>query len=225
MDTLDNFDSRTGNPKTKVIIAIGLVLLIAVSIALYYFLRGDRVEITDSQVLLNGIAIQLPTSLEALSSTLGNPDRPLGDKNNAFAWDRFGLRVFAFEGVIYSITFDVTKASDDNRPTPTKFFNGSIQVDGMNLSGAIDPTMLTSQKKGRLFKEDLNDTFKSFSPDKIVTIRLDKASKQIVSLEVIEKATFIKKLREEGINISESELNKTTKELILDKTMNDVKRN
>ena len=226
MDTLDNFDSRSGTSKTKVLllITVGLVLLIASSITLYYFLRTDRIEIIANQILLNGTEIRLPTSLDDLSERLGKPDRPLGDKNEAFGWDRFGLRAFTFEGAVYSICFDVTKASDDTRPTPTSFYNGSIQIDGISLNGPIEPISLTNKKNGRLFKEDLDETLKSYSSDRIVTIRFDKTSKQIVSLEVIEKPTFMNKLRKEGINISESELNKTTKELILEKSLNDLKR-
>lgn len=100
------------------------------------------VELNDDKITLNGVVIDIPTHIDALSKILGKPRKAVfkkdKDMNSAldskrvnYTWDKLGLCCYTRNGgVVYCFEMRLNKGEICPKHYPKEFFRGKVKING-----------------------------------------------------------------------------------------------
>lgn len=96
------------------------------------------VDINENGMIINNMAVDIPTHITALEKILGKPRKVVypKDENNAserinYAWDNLGLCCYTNGGkTVFCLEIRLNKGDNCPKHYPSKFFGGKVTIKG-----------------------------------------------------------------------------------------------
>lgn len=102
------------------------------------------IELSEDRVTVNGVVVDIPTHIDALTKILGKPRKAAfkgkeKDMNRVnYAWDSLGLCCYTKNGsVVYCFEMRMNKGEICPKHYPKEFFKGKITINGVPWLEAV----------------------------------------------------------------------------------------
>lgn len=99
-----------------------------------------KVELADDSIVINGLPVDIPTHIDALTKRFGKPRKTVykGKNNINFSWDELGICCYTHNGaVVYCLEIRLNAGEICPKHYPAEFFKGKLLINGMPWLDAV----------------------------------------------------------------------------------------